>query len=440
MSPLRILAFDHFFDQDLAALRMALAPDDELAVLPYQRLRRLARRHFSPEAFHGLHAALRVPEHIWTEYRDAAGHLADWWAAAYRPSVFVVPTDAIFYLRPVIERFAGIGLPTVVVQKETTISPMVMADHSASVAETVPSIAAAMTVCSERNREFWIRAGTEPNRIVVTGQPRFDVYASRPSRSASTSPERLLYLSYDDAAYLPSDVGAPYEGSWRDLRRETEQVLARAAATGRWRVDVKRHPQQPAAVDWLGPRVERAPRDADTRDLILAAAAVVGFQTTAIYEAVVADRPVLYPAWGPIYEGARSSLIDFDSEPGLVTRLASAEELADALAMPPGSLPKPSAAGRARAEEHLGRVDGGAAARVVGVLRQHAGSGAAGWRRPRPTRLARSLGLGLAGPVVTGAAAIADRLGRPALAATARRRGDHWTQEGREGWAVTRQG
>ena len=198
---MRILALDHFFEQDLAALRAALDPGERLDVVPYQRLHRLARRHFPTEAFQGLEAAVKLPDAAWVGYRAAARRAADWWAGAYRPNMFAVPTDAIFYLRPLIERFADLGVPTVVVQKETSISPMVMESHSAAVRRTVPFLSAAMTVCSDRNRDFWVRAGTPAERIVVTGQPRFDVYARPPSdRPPVSGPPRLLYLSYDDFA------------------------------------------------------------------------------------------------------------------------------------------------------------------------------------------------------------------------------------------------
>lgn len=435
---MRVLALDHFFDQDLEALRVAMAPTDELHVIPYQRLHRLARRHFPGDAFHGLDAALHVSDDVWRRYRCATADLADWWSAAYRPTLFVAPTDTIFYLRPVIERFASIDVPTVVVQKETTISPMVMDEHSESVRRTMPSIAAAMTVCSERNRLFWVRAGTPAERIVVTGQPRFDVYASPVASPGAGERHQLLYLSYDDAAYLPSDVGLPFEGSWRDLRRETEVALAEVARQGHWRVVAKRHPQQAGSPDWLGPLVDRAPQGTDTRKLIRSSTAVVGFQTTAIWEAVVADKPVLYPAWGAVYEQNRDSLLRFDEEPGVVTTLGSAATLADALAAPPESLPRPTLEARSRAEEHLGPVDGRSAERVLAVLRAESGPGPAGWRPPSNSRRLRCSALALPSPVLRLAAAMADGLGRRQEADAARRRAVQWSQEAREAILVSR--
>jgi len=435
----RILALDHFFDQDLAALRSALGPGEQLDVLPYQRLHRLARRHFPAAAFEGLDNAVELPPEAWAGYRAAAARAAHWWTGAYRPNVFVVPSDAIFYVRPLIEAFARMTVPTVVVQKETSISPMVMDDHSAAVARTVPFLSVAMTVCSERNRDFWVLAGTPPDAITVTGQPRFDVYAQlRSEKGSGTKPPRLLYLSYDDRAYLPSDIGVAYEGTWRDLRRETEQVIAAAAAEGRWRVTVKRHPQQLVADEWLGP-VEHAARDADTRQLILAADAIVGFQTTANFEAVVACKPVLYPAWGPVFEEVKTMLLPFHAQPGVVTHVRSPADLEAELRRAPGDLPAPTANGRVEAEEQLGPVDGRAADRVLAVLRQHAGSEPRDWARPERRQIARAGALGLAAPGLRAAGALAQRLGRLKEGAAAGRRAEHWEQELREARNQVRQ-
>ena len=209
-----------------------------------------------------------------------------------------------FYLRPAIIRLRSLGIPTVVVQKETTISPMVMELHATDVGRSTPFMSDLMTVCSDRHRDFWLRAGAPPELVRVTGQPRFDVYRTNRATPGAHGRPRLLYLSYEDVAYLPADLGGADESSWRELRRETEEVLA--AASTDWHITVKRHPQQPDEDDWLGENVDRADRDADTRTLILESDVVVGFQTTAVLESALAGKRVLYAAWGETFESSRA--------------------------------------------------------------------------------------------------------------------------------------
>ena len=86
----------------------------------------------------------------------------------------------------------GSGMPVVVVQKETTMSQATMETFSTEVGAAAPFISDFMTVCSERQREFWIRAGPTCDRIEMTGQPRFDVYASSPHRSRIIAKARAL--------------------------------------------------------------------------------------------------------------------------------------------------------------------------------------------------------------------------------------------------------
>lgn len=432
---MRALAFNHFFDQDLAALRSRLAEGESLAELPYQRLHRLARRCFPEDAFIGVEPAMSpVHRASWDRYVPRAARFADWLLAVHRPNVFVVPTDAIFYLRPVIERFRTRGVPTVVAQKETTISPMVMDAHAVAVGRSVPFMSDHMTVCSERQKDFWVRSGARPDAITVTGQPRFDVYAQDISRIQVGKPQ-LLYLSYDDTAYLPSDTGLPYDGDWRALRLETETAMQRA--TSAWEVVVKEHPQQKVAPTALGPDVRRAPRDADTRSLILAADAVVGFQTTALFEAAAARRPVLYAAWGPEVERARHLLIPFHEHPDLVTPVASASELEQVLSIGLSALRRPEPSADAVIAEHIGAVDGHATDRVLAVIRRVATRSTTSVSPPA-TRLVRAGLVGAAQPGLHLAAVLAARAGRRHIGDALSRRARQWESERREFATVSR--
>jgi hypothetical protein len=432
---MRIIALDHFFDQDLAALRGALRPGEALTAIPYRRLHRLAQRRFPAAAFSGLQAAYDSEMgDPWRRYERDIERVAGWLSVAYEPSVFVTPSDSFFYVRPLISAFRRLGVPTVVVQKETTISPMVMAEHSLAVGRFVPFMSDAMTVCSERQRDFWVRAGTDPARVVVTGQPRFDVYAAAADSGRHDGRPTLLYLSYDDIAYLPSDTGVAFEGTWQELRRATE--LAIADASDRWRVVVKRHPQQPVAQEWLGGRVEHAPRDADTRALILAADAVVGFQTTALFEAAVARRPILYAAWGDVYRRSREMLIPFESFGDMVTHVTDPAELRRALSRDPADLPRPAEEGLSVAFEHLGPVDGGASQRALDVVRAHAGGGPSGARvRRRHAAVATVRGVAAVG---AGGMARIPGVHATTIGGALGRRGAEWRQEWRELQAIRR--
>ena len=435
---MRIVAVDHFFGQDLDALKSRLGERDHCTVLPYQRIRQIAQRHFPKEAFNGVATAFDPRfESNWTSYRRSIARFTRWILSAYRPNVVVLPSDSIFYLRPVIEQIRNLGVRVAVVQKETTISPMTLARHAATIRRFVPFMCDVTTVCSQRHRLFQIECGTPDDLIVVTGQPRFDTYqapAVRRRRSATGLPH-LLYLSYDDRAYLPLDSDC----SWQDLRRQTELVISEAARSGRWRVTAKRHPQQRRGADWLDPAVGVATQRADTRQLVIEADVVVGFQTTTLLEAAAARRPVIYAAWGPVFDANHAQLIPYDKHPECVIHAAGSEHLAELLGRDPEALARPTIDADPFIAEHLGVIDGGATERVIHVLRSLAASTqpTAGAGVPA-SLLLESVGMVAALPFLAGAGAVLRRLGRADTASSVSSRRTQWRQQVHE--AATQMG
>ncbi len=335
MPALRVLALDHFFDQDLQALEAH--PSLDVRRFPYGRLRRKAMRIMGESVARGLDA-----------YNDPAlasarARYAAWLAREVHRmylerafDVLVLPSDALFYVRTLPAAVHRLGLPVVVVQKETTISQATMETFSKEVGEAAPFISDFMTVCSDRQREFWVRAGADPSLIEVTGQPRFDVYAS--TTHAQPSPRRhVLFLTYALDAYVPGAGRGDGSRTWETLRGETETALLEQIRAGACEVIVKCHPQQDHAAEarrlaavagreWRH-GISLAAPDADTRKLIMAADVVVGFQTTALYEAVAAGRTVIYAAWGDAYRRYRDGLIPFDTAPPECVRHAISPEM-----------------------------------------------------------------------------------------------------------------
>jgi hypothetical protein len=371
MSTTRVLALDHFFDQDLRALEAH--PRLQVRRFPYQRLRGRAVRLMGPQVARGLHP-----------YNDpgiaaARGRYAAWLAREVEHlyleqafDVIVLPSDTFFYVRTLPAAAHRLGIPVVVVQKETTISQATMDTFSLEIGAEAPFVSDFMTVCSERQGEFWRRAGAAAARIEVTGQPRFDIYAA-PSETRSQSRRRVLYLTYALDAYVPGAGRGKGLRTWESLRDATEAALIEQVRAGTCEVIVKCHPQQDrraeavrlarsAGATW-GSGVSLADEDADTRELIRGSDDVVGFQTTALYEAVAARRNVIYAAWGDEYERYRSGLIPFDAAPSGCIRHATSPESLAALIRDSSGGTKPDCT--AWSELALGLLDGQATERVA---------------------------------------------------------------------------
>lgn len=373
MGRTRILALDHFFDQDLRAL--AAHPLLDVRRFPYQRLRNPAMRIMTEAVSDGL------PGYNRPELERRRRRYAAWLEREVRKlylerafDILVLPSDTFFYVRSLPAAVHALGIPLVVVQKETTISADTMEAHSRLTRDEAPFCADFMTVCSERQREFWLRAGADPALIEVTGQPRFDVYAE--GRPHPSSPRRrVLFLSYDLEAYVPAEFRHPGAQTWERLRSATEAVLLDSVRSGATEVIVKCHPQQnhraeeahlatSAGALWRR-GISLAPPQADTRQLILGADVVVGFQTTALYESVAAARPTIVAAWGEPYRRLRSGLIPFHEAPAECVLHATAPEQLAALLT--ASLLPPTGCARWY-EQALGPVNGHATQRVAARL------------------------------------------------------------------------
>jgi hypothetical protein len=382
----RFLVLEHHFAQDIDALRCAAGAELELDVIPFELLRSEALRVLPQEVATGLRAFAK-PELEGARRRYAAilrEILEDRFTAAPFDAV-VMPSDTFFYVRSVPQVAHALGVPFLVAQKETTISEYTMREHAEEMRRYSPPLADRMTVCSERHRSFWVRAGGAPERIVVTGQPRFDFYL-RPSEWPTDVPfgdggPSVLFLSYAVDAYHPGE-GRDGASTWSALHSQTERGLYELARRG-WRVLIKPHPQQrlEAVREWReragalwGRRVFLVNPRADVRPLIVAADVTVGFQSTALLEAMLAGRPGLYTAWDEEAMSLGHELIPFHEWDDAIAVVRRADSLAESVASARGQQCAAGALQRRReiAERYLGPLDGLAAERTVAVLRDEA--------------------------------------------------------------------
>jgi hypothetical protein len=219
---LRVVVLDHFYRQDIAALRETAGPSIEWRVVPYFRFRDGANRIFPASVRDGL-APYTAPD-----LADARARYAGWLrrevGRLYREwpfDVFVLPSDTFYYVRELPPICHALGVPVIVVQKETTITDATYEQHAPDVGAHAPFVADRMTVCSERHKSFWVRAGADPDLIEVTGQPRFDVFSQGRAHPSwrevglEDAPRTVLFLSYQIDAYLHSQ---PAGVDWVSMR------------------------------------------------------------------------------------------------------------------------------------------------------------------------------------------------------------------------------
>jgi hypothetical protein len=372
----RLLCLDHFFEQDVEAMRLD-AGSHLCFDVGYERFLQLAREDFPEEVFTGLEAFFR-DEHAAARARYAARAAAETERLyrRFRFDAVLAPSDTFFWVRAVIEHCRTLGIPFVVLQKEATIPPGWMDAPAREWGALSPFIADHMLVSSDHHKRFWVNAGTDASIIEVTGQPRFDVYR-RPERRRPWSSlgvetggrPAVLFLTYDVNAYLPV-IDRTGLAPWQQLRDETEAVLLELAAAGEATVLIKSHPQpaedQTAHLAALAasPGVQVLDPRGDVRQYLLNADVVVGFQTTALFESLAAGRPSVYTWWTEPTSSYAADLIPFHEAGDALAVARSPEDLRAAIqaGLRGDGLGDPAAAERL-VTEYMGPVDGSAARR-----------------------------------------------------------------------------
>ena len=356
----RVLLINHCFDQDIAALRLAAAEAGvAVRVVRYQEIRELARMHFPRDVLSGVEAYNRpslAAQRV--RYRAALRRWVDIVQEVWPFDVVLTPSDAFFWIREFVPEVQSRGIPVVVADKEGTISPYYFDWHAAQVQQHCPFISDRLLVWSDRHAAFWKQAGAPAERIEILGQPRSDLWhqPSADHRDAAL-PLRdvpmLLLLSFERSAYIPPDLYASGAVRWDAIFDTAHTAVADFARRHTdWDVVIKAHPQQERLSElaaWVRrlkkPNLHLATGASGTSALISRAALVAGFQTTAIYEAMVTgERPIVYPFWGdaerwaenilPIHASAgvtvARSAIEFPRalEAAAVSRRAPADQLA----------------------------------------------------------------------------------------------------------------
>lgn len=250
-----------------------------------------------------------------------------------RPDGLMAPSDIFFWFRPILQEFQRQGVPAVVQDKEGTlvVNAGWMKDHAANLRRKYPP-------CSDRYF-FWNRTqekwygwlGLSPELGEVIGQPRSDFFfhADRwPSRGDLGLPASgpvVLAFTFDATAYsgqgISSQPAATQPKPWATLRTGMHSALRSIAVDyPAAQMIVKAHPQQTDIADVRGELDSFAMENmrlitgsTTGSHLIVNADVIVGFQSTALIEAMLTDKPVIYAGWTQEALSAESQLLQFSA-------------------------------------------------------------------------------------------------------------------------------
>lgn len=330
-----LLILNHMFEQDIEALKIA-NKDFNFIILSGFILRFLGTGIFPPSV--ESYRAYNSPSMDATKrrYRKIVERFAERLRRKYRIAAMISPSDNFFYVRELIPALHARGIPFIVVDKEGTICPAYFIHFAEYIRNNCPLIADRVLVWSERQRLFWKKTGVDSSKISVTGQPRSDFWCQQfrwkkkselGIKGLRLDKKTVLFFTYDPWAYTPDYMVEKGEMHWDILRSEThETIFEFAKVHPDLDVVIKAHPQQ---LDLDEIRKEIA--DYDTTNVLLAtgpelsnhlivnADAIIGFQTTALIESMITDKPIIYTFWGEAREKWSKDLIPFHETKGILT-------------------------------------------------------------------------------------------------------------------------
>ena len=321
-----ILAINHLFDQDLNALALANSKYNFI-ILDFAIMFRAGKTYFS-KPVHLITAPYdSEPERNRMLYREECRLYFEKLTDRFHPDLILVPNDNFAFIREFIHVAHENGVPTVILDKEGTISPNSFEAEAERARKFTPFISDHVFVWSERQKAYWRNRDVSPDCITVVGQPRSDLfYSQQTDRVSGLFPGQkplITLFSYFDDAYIPLTLKKTEGLSWKAMKTESHDFLSELAKKNPdFNFVIKCHPQQ-LDIDYLAKRYNhnnlRVLGGADiANELIQKSELIIAFQTTSVIEAMFMNKKIIYTAWDPNYERLKDDILPFHTASGIV--------------------------------------------------------------------------------------------------------------------------
>jgi hypothetical protein len=321
-----LLIINHYYDQDIHALRLANT-DYNLAVIDGPELFKGGKIYFSDDVMRLRAPYADAPADRRAKFRDYSRIIFDRLFQRFPFFLIITASDNFWWVREFIAVGKERGVKTVVLDKEGTRSPYAVRGETERIRRFAPFMSDHIFVWSERQRRFWRDTGVADEDITVIGQPRSDLFfKEHPHEIDRFFPKMqplITLFSYEDTAYIPPAQVMAGGPSWRKMKRETHEAVAQLAqAHPHYNFVVKAHPQQSdlSELQRLYRRENLAIIGGSSvaNELIQRSELIIAFQTTAVIEAMMLGKPVVYTTWDDYYSRFAPDLLPFHDAPGIV--------------------------------------------------------------------------------------------------------------------------
>lgn len=331
-----ILAINHHYDQDLDMLEAGF--DDELKIVrinPMPTFNRALLYFKNNDERDGFIPYSKLDKVVLKNYNKICKSIFKDLHQITKFKILLMPSDSFWWIREFVSVCKENNIPTIVLDKEGTITPHDFEVHSQQIRERFPFISDHLLVWTERQKEFWIKSGCPKEKIKIVGQPRSDFYfkpalwKSKSELEISDYKSIILFFTFDLDAYIsafPPEEIKRNNLSWKKLRDDINSIILELA---RNYVDniflIKTHPQQ-SDIEYLKsffksanlPNIRLIEGAAISNQLIINSDIIIGFQTTALIESMLTNKHIIYTQWGETEKKIRADLIPFHESNALI--------------------------------------------------------------------------------------------------------------------------
>ena len=309
-----IVFFNHFYSQDVKALSNQFEDKDYGTIdIDTSELFKCAKIFFEKKV-----QDLNEPypdEGVYTEkFKYESERIFKLIDTLFGIDILILPSDNYYWVREFIKLCLG-KIPVIVVDKEGLISPYDFNAESDRIKKFAPPISDFYYVWSMRQKDYWIKAGLDEKKILVTGQPRSDLLFEENKTKTQKNKKQLTFFTYDDDAYIPPRFVK--EGfSWKKMKRDTHEILLDfSKAFPGWNIIIKTHPQQRDLQElkntYNRDNLTVIGGSKDSNYLIKNSDLIVCFQSTVLLESLIMNVPVFYTYWAEMPVGLSEEILQF---------------------------------------------------------------------------------------------------------------------------------
>jgi len=258
----------------------------------------------------------------------------------YQVDVWLLPKLNDDWIVDLIMAIKGLGKPLVVNDRESQISPKRMQVYPAILKKYIKDCEAdLLCLNNEYHKEFFIRSGYDPAKLLLTGKPdtdywhRKDLWKTRQQIDPRLSLDRFIiqFFSFGPQAYLNFYFGKETR-TWYELAADYHDVLLEILKKYHDRVQLiyktstKEARDKYSQVNLFHQQAKKIDDQCivaiggtvNSVELVRNVDVVLGFQTSGLTEAMFTDRPIVFGAWGEFYDDIKDWLLPYHKTEALL--------------------------------------------------------------------------------------------------------------------------